>query len=178
MPIELVRVLFCVYQPRSNQIEKSSFVITEISFAIHISHIHHCTFRPKKTLVVLIKFCILFAFANNATLDPNNNKYYYLTTMTKVAIIYYSMYGHIATMAESIKKGVEASGTASCDIYQVAETLPGEVLEKMGAPPKKEHPIMTPDKMEDYDAFLFGLSGRFGTFPAQMKVGGCMYNKY
>lgn len=29
---------------------------------------------------------------------------------------------------------------------------------------------MTPDKMEDYDGFIFGLSGRFGTFPAQMKV--------
>ena len=50
--------------------------------------------------------------------------------MTKIAIIYYSMYGHIATMAEAVKKGVEAGG-ATCDIYQVAETLPAEVLEKM-----------------------------------------------
>lgn len=90
--------------------------------------------------------------------------------MTKIAIIYYSMYGHIATMAESVKKGVEAGG-ATCDIYQVAETLPTEVLEKMGAPPKKEHPIIAADKMVDYDGFLFGLSGRFGTFPGQMKVG-------
>lgn len=29
---------------------------------------------------------------------------------------------------------------------------------------------MDPAKMEDYDGFIFGLSGRFGTFPAQMKV--------
>jgi multimeric flavodoxin WrbA len=90
--------------------------------------------------------------------------------MTKIAIIYYSTYGHIAAMAESVKKGVEASG-APCDVYQVAETLPKEVLEKMGAPPKKDHPIMDPAKMIDYDGFLFGLSGRFGTFPAQMKAG-------
>lgn len=89
--------------------------------------------------------------------------------MTKIAIVYYSMYGHIATMAEAVAKGVAAAG-ATCDIYQIAETLPAEVLEKMGAPPKKEHPIMTADKMADYDGFLFGLSGRFGTFPAQMKA--------
>ena len=35
---------------------------------------------------------------------------------------------------------------------------------------RQEHPIITPDKMEDYDGFLIGLSGRFGTMPAQMKV--------
>jgi len=81
--------------------------------------------------------------------------------MTKIAIIYYSMYGHIATMAESIKKGVEAGG-ASCDIYQVAETLPEEVLGKMGAPPKKDHPVITPDMMTEYDGFIFGISGRYG----------------
>ena len=66
--------------------------------------------------------------------------------MTKIAIVHYSMYGHVATMAESVKKGVEAGG-ATCDIYQVAETLPDEVLEKMGAKGlKKDYPIMTADK--------------------------------
>jgi NAD(P)H dehydrogenase (quinone) len=89
--------------------------------------------------------------------------------MTKIAIIYYSLYGHIATMAEAVKKGVEASG-ATCDIYQVSETLPEEILTKMSAPPKKDHPIITADQMLDYDGFIFGLSGRFGTFPAQIKV--------
>mmetsp|Transcript_27786 Transcript_27786/g.55618 ORF Transcript_27786/g.55618 Transcript_27786/m.55618 type:complete len:200 (+) Transcript_27786:155-754(+) len=89
--------------------------------------------------------------------------------MTKIAIIYYSLYGHIAGFAESIKKGVEASG-ATCDIYQVEETLSEEILGKMGAPPKKEHPIMTADKMAEYDGFLFGISGRFGSVPAQLKT--------
>ncbi|CAJ1957620.1 unnamed protein product [Cylindrotheca closterium] len=89
--------------------------------------------------------------------------------MTKIAIIYYSMYGHVAGFAESVKKGIEASG-ATCDIYQVAETLPEEVLGKMGAPPKKDHPVMTPEKMSEYDGFMFGISGRFGSVPAQMKA--------
>jgi NAD(P)H dehydrogenase (quinone) len=89
--------------------------------------------------------------------------------MTKIAIIYYSLYGHIAGFAESIKKGVEEGG-ATCDIYQVEETLSDEILGKMGAPPKKDYPVMTADMMTEYDGFLFGISGRFGSVPAQLKV--------
>lgn len=37
--------------------------------------------------------------------------------MVKVAIIYYSMYGHIATLAQAQKKGIEAAG-GSVDLYQ------------------------------------------------------------
>lgn len=89
--------------------------------------------------------------------------------MTKIAIIYYSTYGHIATMAESVKKGVEAGG-ATCDIYRVEETLSEEILGKMGAPPKADHPVMTADKMPEYDGFIFGVNGRYGAMSAQMKV--------
>jgi NAD(P)H dehydrogenase (quinone) len=89
--------------------------------------------------------------------------------MTKVAIIYYSTYGHIATMTEAVKKGIEAAGV-TCDVFQVPETLPEKVLAKMGAPPKKEDPIITADMLVEYDGFIFGCSGRYGTFPAQMKV--------
>lgn len=91
------------------------------------------------------------------------------SNMTKIAIVYYSLYGHIAILAESVKEGIEATG-ATCDLYQIAETLPDEVLGKMGAPPKKDHPVITPDKMAEYDGVLFGLSGRFGTMSAQVKV--------
>ena len=31
-------------------------------------------------------------------------------------------------------------------------------------------PIITPDKLEEYDAFLFGIPTRFGNFPAQWKT--------
>jgi NAD(P)H dehydrogenase (quinone) len=91
--------------------------------------------------------------------------------MAKIAIIYYSLYGHVATMAEEIKAGIESEGTASCDIFQVAETLSDEILTKMHAPPKKDHPIITPDKMTEYDGFMFGVSGRYGIMSAQIKVG-------
>lgn len=88
--------------------------------------------------------------------------------MIKIAIIHYSLYGHVATMSESVKKGME--GIAECDIYQVPETLPDDVLAKMHAPPKGDYPIITADKMKDYDGFVFGISGRYGMVSAQMKV--------
>ncbi|PPR05232.1 hypothetical protein CVT24_010338 [Panaeolus cyanescens] len=87
----------------------------------------------------------------------------------RIAIIIYSMYGHIATMAEAVKKGVDSKG-GKADIYQVPETLPEEVLGKMHAPPKREFPIATPKTLNNYDAFLFGIPTRYGNMPAQMKA--------
>lgn len=87
----------------------------------------------------------------------------------KIAIVHYSMYGHIAQMSEAVKKGIEAAG-AKCDIYQVPETLSEEVLTKMGAPPKGDYPIITPAELENYDGIIFGISGRYGMMSAQLKV--------
>lgn len=39
---------------------------------------------------------------------------------------------------------------------QVQETLPAEVLAKMGAPPKADDPIITADQLPEFDGFLFG----------------------
>mmetsp|Transcript_6473 Transcript_6473/g.11900 ORF Transcript_6473/g.11900 Transcript_6473/m.11900 type:complete len:200 (+) Transcript_6473:89-688(+) len=89
--------------------------------------------------------------------------------MTKIAIVYYSLYGHVAELSKYVQKGIEAAG-ATCDVYQVAETLPDEVLSKMGAPPKKDHPIMTASKLAEYDGIMFGISGRYGQYNAQIKT--------
>ncbi|BFZ55883.1 flavodoxin-like fold protein [Savitreella phatthalungensis] len=86
-----------------------------------------------------------------------------------VAIIIYSMYGHIAAMAEAVKKGVEASGV-SATIYQVSETLPQEVLDKMHAPAKKDYPTATSDTLVQHDAYLFGVPTRYGNMPGQFKA--------
>ncbi|KAG8216623.1 protoplast secreted protein [Butyriboletus roseoflavus] len=87
----------------------------------------------------------------------------------KVAIIIYTMYGHIAKLAESVKAGiVEAGGSAT--IYQIPETLPADILTKMHAPPKPDYPVITAEELPDFDAFLFGIPTRYGNFPAQWKV--------
>ncbi|KAG1734601.1 flavoprotein-like protein [Suillus lakei] len=87
----------------------------------------------------------------------------------KVAIIVYSMYGHITKMAESVKSGIESAG-GSTTIYQIEETLPEEVLAKMYAPAKPSYPIITPSELANFDAFIFGVPTRYGNFPAQWKV--------
>lgn len=88
----------------------------------------------------------------------------------KIAIVIYSMYGHIASLAETEKKGILSSvPDAEVTIFQVPETLSDDILAKMGAPPKKDYPIITPGKLAEHDAFLFGLNTRFGNISAQMK---------
>ncbi|TRM55504.1 flavo protein-like protein [Schizophyllum amplum] len=87
----------------------------------------------------------------------------------KVAIVIYSMYGHIIKMAESVKAGVEAAG-GSATIFQIPETLPESVLQLMHAPPKPDYPIIDADKLATFDAFLFGIPTRYGNFPGQWKA--------
>jgi len=87
----------------------------------------------------------------------------------KVAIIIYSMYGHIAKLAEAEKAGIESAG-GTAEIYQVAETLSQEILTKMYAPPKPNYPIITPDILSKFDAFLLGVPTRYGNMSAQWKA--------
>ncbi|EAU82169.2 1,4-benzoquinone reductase [Coprinopsis cinerea okayama7 len=94
----------------------------------------------------------------------------------KVGIIIFSMYGHVAKLAEAERAGImKAGGTA--EIYQfvriiwgVAETLSPDVLAKMKAPPKPNYPIITTENIQQFDAMLFGIPTRYGNFPAQWKV--------
>ncbi|KAK5001036.1 flavodoxin-like fold protein, partial [Elasticomyces elasticus] len=89
----------------------------------------------------------------------------------KIAIIFYSMYGHVQRLAEAEAAGIrEAGGT--CDFYQVPETLSEDVLAKMHAPPKPHdiEVLHDPKILEQYDAFLFGIPTRYGNFPAQWKT--------
>ncbi|PHH71537.1 hypothetical protein CDD80_5213 [Ophiocordyceps camponoti-rufipedis] len=89
----------------------------------------------------------------------------------KIAIIYYSMYGHIRQLAEAEKKGVEKAG-GSADLFQLPETLGEDVLSKMHAPPKDSSVKVLEDPaiLKQYDGFLFGIPTRYGNFPAQWKT--------
>ncbi|PKS08665.1 hypothetical protein jhhlp_004718, partial [Lomentospora prolificans] len=89
----------------------------------------------------------------------------------KIAIVYYSMYGHIRQLAEAEKRGIEKAG-GTADIYQIEETLSEDVLAKMHAAPKDaDVPVIAdPTTLVDYDAFLLGIPTRYGNFPAQWKA--------
>ncbi|WIA14475.1 hypothetical protein OEZ85_002998 [Tetradesmus obliquus] len=89
----------------------------------------------------------------------------------KVYIIYYSMYGHIAAMAKAVKQGVDSVEGVEGVLFQVAETLPAEVLGKMHAPAKPEDiPAANPSTINEADGFVFGFPTRFGMMCAQMKA--------
>eukprot|EP00951_Prasinocladus_malaysianus_P032156 scaffold311831_cov23-Prasinocladus_malaysianus.AAC.1 len=96
--------------------------------------------------------------------DDNEQK----VKMPVVYVIYYSMYGHIKTMADTVAAGLKEAGI-DVKMFQVPETLPEEVLGKMGAPPKSDDPIITADKLPEADGFVFGVPTRFGMMAAQMK---------
>ncbi|KAF2797638.1 benzoquinone reductase [Melanomma pulvis-pyrius CBS 109.77] len=89
----------------------------------------------------------------------------------KIAIVYYSMYGHVKTLAEAELKGIESAG-GSAKLFQVEETLSEDVLAKMYAPPKPADiaTLSDPAVLEEYDAILFGIPTRYGNFPAQWKT--------
>ena len=72
-------------------------------------------------------------------------------------------------VAETVKSGIESAG-GSATIYQVAETLPQDVLEKLHAPPKPSYPVIQPADLPQFDAFVFGVPTRYGNMPAQLKV--------
>ena len=81
------------------------------------------------------------------------------------------MYGHIKSLADAEKKGVEKTGV-TVDLFQLPETLSGEVLGKMHAPAKaSDVPVLEdPAILEGYDGWLLGIPTRYGNFPAQWKV--------
>ncbi len=91
----------------------------------------------------------------------------------KVVIPIYSMYGHIYKMAQAVKEGVEEVEGMEGEIMRVPETLPAEVLEKMGATETKKEidqlPVVTPEDLAAADAIIFGTPTRFGNMVGQMR---------
>ncbi|ATY58396.1 minor allergen Alt a 7 [Cordyceps militaris CM01] len=91
--------------------------------------------------------------------------------MVRIAIVYYSMYGHIRALADAEKKGIEKAG-GTADLFQIPETLSQDVLDKMHAPPKPTDVTVleNPNQLLEYDGLLLGIPTRYGNFPAQWKT--------
>lgn len=91
----------------------------------------------------------------------------------KVVIPIYSLYGHIYKMAQAVKEGVEEVEGMEGIIMRVPETLPDEVIEKMGAMEAQKTfrtlPVVTPDDLAEADAIIFGTPTRFGNMVGQMR---------
>ena len=91
----------------------------------------------------------------------------------KILIVYYSAYGHVHRMAEAVAEGVREIDGAEAVMRRVPETLPEEVLEKMGAVEAQQSmstvPICTVEELASADAIIFGTPTRFGNMCGQMR---------
>jgi len=91
----------------------------------------------------------------------------------KVLIVFYSAYGHVYKMAQAVAEGVKTVAGAEVEIRRVPETLPREVLEKMGAVDAQKAfsqiPECTVDELTEADAVIFGTPTRFGNMCGQMR---------
>ena len=91
----------------------------------------------------------------------------------KILIVFYSTYGHVHKMAEAVAEGAKEVKGAEVEIRRAPETLPQEVLEKMGAVDAQKAlsqiPECTVDELAEADAVIFGTPTRFGNMCGQMR---------
>jgi len=91
----------------------------------------------------------------------------------KILIVFYSMYGHVYRMAEAVAEGVREISGAAPELRRVPETLPAEVLQKMGAVDAQKAfshiPVCRVEELAEADAIIFGTPTRFGNMCGQMR---------
>lgn len=88
----------------------------------------------------------------------------------KVAIVFYSMFGHMYRMAQAASEGAISTG-ADVRLLRIAETLSPEILALTHAvEPQKAFgtvPLVTPEDLEWADGIIFGVPTRYGNMPSQ-----------
>jgi len=91
----------------------------------------------------------------------------------KLLVVYYSMYGHVHDLATAAADGARAVDGVVAELRRVPETLPGEVLQKMGAVEAQERqadiPVCSVEELSQADAIIFGTPTRFGNMCGQMR---------
>lgn len=89
--------------------------------------------------------------------------------MAKILVLYYSMYGHVETMAQAVAEGARRIGGVEVTIKRVPETMPAEVFANAGGKTQNT-PVATPQELADYDAIIIGTPTRFGNMAGQMRT--------
>lgn len=101
--------------------------------------------------------------------------------MTRILVLYYSMYGHTEAMAKAVAEGARSVAGTEVVIKRVPELVPEDVARKAGAKLDQDAPVAAVDELADYDAIIFGTPTRFGNMAAQMRnfldqTGGLWFN--
>ena len=89
--------------------------------------------------------------------------------MKKVLVLYYSMYGHVESMANAVAEGASSVEGVEVTIKRVQDIMSNEVARKAGAKLGQKAPIANPGELDQYDAIIFGSPTRFGNMASQMR---------
>lgn len=89
--------------------------------------------------------------------------------MTKVLVLYHSMYGHVETMANAVAEGARSVEGVEVTVKRVPELMSEEALRQAGAKLDQPAPVATVGELADYDAIIFGAPTRFGNMCSQMR---------
>jgi NAD(P)H dehydrogenase (quinone) len=83
------------------------------------------------------------------------------------------MYGHLYEMAKAVAEGAAQVQGTEVEIRRVPETLPADVIEKMGATDAQKAmetiPVCSVEELAGADAIVFGTPTRFGNMCGQMR---------
>ncbi|MDR5857110.1 NAD(P)H:quinone oxidoreductase [Caballeronia sp. LZ062] len=90
--------------------------------------------------------------------------------MAKVLVLYYSMYGHVETMAQAVAEGAGGVPGVEVTVKRVPETIPADQAAVIGVKLDQQAPVATIDELADYDAIIFGTPTRFGNMAGQMRT--------
>ena len=90
--------------------------------------------------------------------------------MAKVLVLYYSMYGHVETMAQAVAEGAQGVAGTEVTLKRVPETIPADRAAQIGVKVDQQAPVANVDELADYDAIIFGTPTRFGNMAGQMRT--------
>jgi NAD(P)H:quinone oxidoreductase type IV len=93
-----------------------------------------------------------------------------MTAMAKVLVLYYSMYGHIETMANTVAEGARNVEGADVVVKRVPETMADQTFLDAGGKADQPALVAEPKELADYDAIIFGTPTRFGNMAGQMRT--------
>jgi len=89
--------------------------------------------------------------------------------MTRILVLYYSMYGHVETLAQAVAEGARSVAGVEVTLKRVPELMVEEAARKQGAKLDQPAPVADPKELGNYDAIIFGTPTRFGNMAAQMR---------
>ena len=90
--------------------------------------------------------------------------------MAKILVLYHSVHGHVERMAQAAAEGAREAPGAQVDLKRVPETVPADVLKKIGAKMDQAAPVAKVDDLPAYDGILFGTPTRYGNMTGQMRT--------